>query len=148
MIELVFQYDVDMTINKTYFLKPRNNGKVLTPAARLMRARIINDVREQVKRYDVENNGIDFDKPQEITILFIRDWFTQEGEVRKIDLDNRLKFLIDSIYTALNEDDKMIWRIETEKIQQDEDTARKQITNNKAYCYVTITNKEDIRGID
>lgn len=84
----------------------------LTPEARNLRAKIINDTINQM-------NGKKFWRGDvlEFEIRFIENWYTQKGDISKKDLDNRLKFFIDSICMAYQIDDSQIFKITTQKIQ-------------------------------
>ena len=47
------------------------------------------------------------------------DWFCKNGNVKRKDVSNREKFLIDSVFNALGIDDKMIFKHTMEKIQSE-----------------------------
>lgn len=116
-----------MSVNKMYYIKPKGNRKVLTIKARELRARIMEDTIKQIGHR--ANQIVEEDEPQRIEITFMGDWLTLEGEVRKTDIDNRLKFLIDSIYNAIGFDDKYIYEIKAKKHQ-----------SNETACFVIIKN--------
>ena len=52
-----------------------------------------------------------------VTIRIYEDWLTKKGEVKRKDLDNRCKFLLDSIFLALNIDDKYVFHLVMIKCQ-------------------------------
>lgn len=119
MLNLLYNYDVDMTANKTYYLKKigkYGHRKVLSEEARSLRARIMCDTEKQLK---CPNGDLDLEEPQRVIIFFFNNWLTKDDNLKKIDLDNRLKFLIDSIYNTLGADDKFIVKLTAEKIQTD-----------------------------
>ena len=112
---LNYGFNINMSYNKQYYLRPGWKGKQLTVEARNLRARIMQATVEQMP--------IDFDKRErlEVVIYFYDNWYYKNGNAKKQDLDNRLKFLIDSIFKAINADDKHIFRLVAEKIQTDND---------------------------
>ena len=89
-------------------------GKFLKREALNLRARIIEDVKEQIKE-----NLFQEDKKLTIGIIFVENWNYKNGEIKQVDLDNRLKFLIDSVFTALDLNDKMIYEIYARKEQSE-----------------------------
>ena len=112
---LNYGFNINMSYNKQYYLRPGWKGKQLTVEARNLRARIMQATVEQMP--------IDFDKRErlEVVIYFYDNWYYKNGNAKKQDLDNRLKFLIDSIFKAISADDKHIFRLVAEKIQTDND---------------------------
>ena len=116
MKELRYDYKIDMSINKQYVNIGRFKGQIaLSDEAKNMRARIIQDTLDQIGeqkefwRCDI----------LEISIIFIENWETQAGEIRKKDLDNRLKFLIDSIVKAYDIDDSQFFKVTAQKVQSE-----------------------------
>jgi hypothetical protein len=55
-----------------------------------------------------------------VTRIF-ENWFTKEGNVKRVDVGNREKFLIDTVFEALGLDDKFIFEHTMEKIQSETD---------------------------
>jgi len=51
------------------------------------------------------------------------DWLTKEGKVKRKDVANREKFLIDSIFEVLMLDDKYIYELIIRKIQSEKEQA-------------------------
>lgn len=103
-------YKVDMSINKQYY--HNRAGKFLTRPARELRAKIISDVKEM-------DNTLPEDATLRIDINLVEDWLCKNGAIRKADLDNRLKFLIDSVFRGLEMDDKYIFEIHAYKVQSE-----------------------------
>ncbi len=58
-----------------------------------------------------------------VTIEIHENWYTKKGEVKKKDIANREKFLIDSVFDALSIDDKMIFEHKMIKVQSEEEKA-------------------------
>ena len=58
-----------------------------------------------------------------VVVEVYEDWLTKAGEVKKKDVANREKFLIDSIFEALGLDDRYIYELIVRKIQSDNEQA-------------------------
>ena len=56
-------------------------------------------------------------KRLEVCVYVSEDWYTKKGDVKRKDVANREKFLIDSVFDALQIDDKMIFKHTMEKVQ-------------------------------
>lgn len=52
-----------------------------------------------------------------VSVEIHEDWFTKKGDVKRKDVANREKFLIDSVFEALEIDDKFIFEHNIVKIQ-------------------------------
>ena len=61
------------------------------------------------------------DEQLKVTTLVYESWYTKKGDVKKKDLANREKFLIDSVFSALGIDDKFIFEHTMRKVQSDEE---------------------------
>ncbi len=103
-------YKVNMSINRQYY--HNRAGKFLTRPARELRAKIIKDVRE------IENN-LPANTTLRAHVYLKENWLCKNGEIKKSDLDNRLKFLLDSIFRGLEIDDKYIFEIIAKKMQSE-----------------------------
>ena len=114
-MRFVFDFPTYMSVNKMYYIK--GHGKVLTTAARNLRARIINETLKQLNGILTE---IDKDRPIKVIIHFTSNWFTQENTIRHKDIDNPLKFLIDSVFKAIDVDDSRIFDLRVLKVQSSE----------------------------
>ena len=113
-MEIKLDYKIDMSVNSMY--RTTRYGKFLTRAALIKRAQIIMDVKKII---NISNDNELRNKNLSIGIIFKENWYCQNGEVKKADLDNRLKFLIDSVFKALDLEDKMIFEIYTKKEQSE-----------------------------
>ena len=109
-MEIRLPYRVDMSVNNMYWTTKR--GKFLKKEALNLRARIMEDVKMQ------PCDPLE-DKKLTIGIIMTENWYYKNGSVKKNDLDNRLKFLIDSIFRGLELDDKMIFEIYAKKEQSE-----------------------------
>lgn len=49
------------------------------------------------------------------------DWYTKQAKVKRKDIDNRIKFLQDAIFDALEVDDKYIFESINRKMQSNEE---------------------------
>ena len=101
------------TVNHLYW--HRGNMKILTKEARELREYIANQVK-----------SIKGTLPKgklKVNVDIYENWYTKKGEVARKDIANREKFLIDSIFKALEADDRFIWRHTMNKIQSIEEKA-------------------------
>lgn len=90
--------------------------KILTKEANEIRKKIDNIVKDMnVKELQ--------DKKLNITIDIYEDWTTKVGDVKKKDIANREKFLVDSIFKSMGIDDKFIFKQTFRKIQSKEEKA-------------------------
>ena len=58
--------------------------------------------------------------PLKVTIGIRENWYNKNGTVKKMDVANREKFLIDSIFKALKIDDRYIWEIKLTKLHSED----------------------------
>lgn len=108
------------TINHLYY--HRGNMKILSKEARELRAKIeelldkehIHEAVEVIKENDCKLR---------VLIRIQENWLTKKGEVKRKDIANREKFLIDSVFNALGIDDKMIYEHTSMKVQGDDECA-------------------------
>jgi len=113
-MNIILPYKVDMSVNAMYYHS--KNCKVLKPEALMLRAKIMKDTKDFIQLNKREYNKLR-GKKLTVGIRFKEDWMCKNGEMVKKDIDNRLKFLIDSIFRALEMDDKQVWEIFAEKVQ-------------------------------
>lgn len=66
-------------------------------------------------------------KKLSVTTEIHEDWFCKNGSVKRKDISNREKFLIDSVFEALGLEDKFIFEHTMRKIQSDKEFAVIQI---------------------
>jgi len=100
------------TINHLY----GQHGKVkyLKPEAKGLRE----EIKKIIFRMDLSDMH-DKDSHLQVHVQVLEDWYCKNGTVKRKDVSNREKFLIDSIFEALELDDKMIFKHTMEKIQSD-----------------------------
>jgi len=80
--------------------------KFLTTEAKKLREEIEKIVRDTEH---LEDREIFMSKPLKVTTYIYEDWYCKNGNVKRADVANREKFLIDSVFNALGIDDKFIF---------------------------------------
>ena len=97
----------------------RGYRKYLKPEAKKLREEITEII------YDFKAVTIDEyrDKKLMVGVEIYEDWLTKKGEVKRKDVSNREKFLIDSVFDALGIDDKFIYSHTMSKVQSDKEFA-------------------------
>lgn len=88
----------------------------LTNEAKILRKNILELLEEQKGQFihkDWAGRLID------ITVTIYEDWFTKKNEVKKKDIANKEKFLVDTVFEGLGLDDKHIWHHTMIKCQED-----------------------------
>ena len=58
-----------------------------------------------------------------VRVAIHENWYCKNGSVKRKDVANREKFLIDSVFEALDIDDKMIFEHTMSKVQSNEEFA-------------------------
>ena len=107
------------TINHLYW--HRGNMKIITKEAK--------ELREQIKKI-VHSQPMSLKLTKlEVKIKIYENWYTKKGEIKRKDVSNREKFLIDSVFDALGIDDKFIFKSTMEKIQSEEEESIIEIKN-------------------
>jgi len=109
------------TVNHLYGQRPGGFGRArfLKPEARKLREEIKKIIQEDIKHDPIKS------PPQhlKVNVKIYEDWLCKDGSVKRKDLVNREKFLIDSVFNALGIDDKYIFEHTMEKIQSDKEFA-------------------------
>lgn len=108
-----------LTINHLYGF--RGFRKFLKAEGRELREYIINLVEREVTGKFLCHSNLYTKLKVEVDIF--ENWLTKEGKTARKDIANREKFLIDSVFQALNIDDKHIWIHKMRKIQSTEEKA-------------------------
>lgn len=106
------------TVNHLYGQRRTGFGQTrfIKKEAMELRAKIKHIVNESLPFVCANlNNGL------KVTVSIHEDWLTKKGEVKTKDIANREKFLIDSVFNALNIDDKFIFEHHIYKIQDNEE---------------------------
>jgi len=98
------------TINHLYW--HRGNIKIMKKEAK--------ELREKIIKLLPINEFTEADK-LEVEVYIFENWFTKQNEVKKKDIMNREKFLLDSVFEGLELDDKMIFKISMSKINGNEE---------------------------
>ena len=106
------------TINHLYGF--RGYHKFMTKEGRELRKRIIERTREPIKHTDMtQYEG----RQLTVTVVIHENWFTKKGDIARKDVANREKFLIDSVFMALELDDKQIFLHRMRKCQDEDEYA-------------------------
>ena len=97
------------TVNHLYFVW--RNRKILTKEARNLKK----EVKEWVLKAHPDKNLKGNKLYVEIEVF--ENWYTKKNEVKKKDLANREKFIIDAVFDTLEIDDKMVFELVMRKKQ-------------------------------
>ena len=100
------------TINHLYW--HRGNIKIMKTEAKELRLEIDNIVASMHCEFNSDDK-------LKVNVLIYEDWFNLNGSVKKKDIQNREKFLIDSVFKSLSLDDKQIFECTFKKVQSDHD---------------------------
>ena len=104
------------TINLLYWHK--GNIKIMKTEAKKLRGEIRKIVIKALPFACANLNG-----GLKVTVKIHENWLTKKGEVKRKDVANREKFLIDSVFDALGIDDKFIFEHNISKCQDTEEFA-------------------------
>jgi len=63
------------------------------------------------------------DKTLKVVVEVYEDWLCKDGSVKKKDVANREKFIIDSVFDSLGIDDKYIYELIIRKVQSEKEQA-------------------------
>jgi len=110
------------TINHLYF--HRGNIKILKTEARQLRDEIIDIVNKSFYKCEVDSIR---DKQLIVNVQIYDHWFNLNGTIKKKDILNKEKFLIDSIFKGLEIDDSHIFKCSFTKIHVDEELECKSV---------------------
>lgn len=100
------------SVNKLYFVW--NGRKILTSPARKLKG----EIKDLVKKH---RDASYVDKILKITVEVHENWWYKNGKVKRSDVSNREKFLIDSVFEGLGLEDKWIFDHNMKKIQNDKE---------------------------
>ena len=115
MIEIKIPFKTP-TCNHLYW--HRGNMKIMKTEAKELREEIKQIVYKSLPFVCVNlNDGV------KVEVEIHENWFTKKGDVARKDIANREKFLIDSIFKALNIDDKFIFNHNFLKVQDEKEFA-------------------------
>ena len=60
------------------------------------------------------------DSELNVDIEIYEDWYTKKGKIARADIDDRAKFILDSVFKAIDVDDRNIFQLNMLKVQSDE----------------------------
>ena len=98
------------------------NHRYIKPEAKKLRAEIVDICL--LHSLELKDNIL----PLEVHVKVYENWYTISKTVKKKDIANREKFLIDSVFLGLGIDDKMIFKHVMEKIQSEEEKCTVEVT--------------------
>ena len=96
------------TVNHLYGHTMRG-GFYMKPLAKSLRVEIVEAVTESAKSQGFVHSDW-CERLLEVSVIIVEDWWTKKHTVKKKDISNREKFLIDSIFQGLGLDDQNIWK--------------------------------------
>jgi len=84
-------------------------------------------IRKEIEEILLSQIGTSFEHVNDVMLKvdveIHENWYTQKGEIKRVDLANREKFLIDSIFEAIGLDDKLIFEHTMKKVQDEKERA-------------------------
>lgn len=98
--------------------------KFLKPEARVLREKIKEIIYKQ-------NDDLVIGGRLSINIKIHENWLNKDRSIKRKDISNREKFLVDSIFEDLNVDDKQIFKHTMQKIQDIKEFAEVEILNSQ-----------------
>lgn len=113
MIEIKLPFKTP-TINHLYW--HRGNIKIMKTEAKKLRDEI-----KTIVKLKYINQLYNPEIKLKVTVEIHEDWLTKDGNVKRKDVANREKFLIDSVFEALGIDDKYIFEHNISKVQDSEE---------------------------
>jgi len=106
------------TINHMYGF--RGYHKFMTKEGRELRKLIIERTKALIKHTDMTHYE---GRQLKVTISVHENWFTKKGTVAHKDVDNRSKFIQDSVFEALGINDMYVFSHKIRKYQDDDEYA-------------------------
>lgn len=107
------------TINHLYW--HRGNIKIMKKEAKELQKEIVGIVKSML------NTPFSSIPTLKVITKIYENWYNQDGTIKKKDVANREKFLIDSVFKGLEIDDKYIFESVLIKVQSDEEKAEIEI---------------------
>lgn len=85
-----------------------------------LREYILKKVKNKISKNKIKHFQ---DVKLSVTVEICEDWYTKKGTVKKKDVANREKFLIDSLFEGLGLDDSFIFEHVMKKVQGEDEKA-------------------------
>ena len=104
------------SINHLYWHK--GNIKILKTEAKKLRE----EIKEIIYKLPIVEENL-CGKELKVEVEIHENWYTKKGDIKRVDLSNREKFLLDSVFYALGMDDKCIFKHAMIKVQSDKEFA-------------------------
>ena len=114
------------TCNHLYW--HRGNIKIMTKEARELKKKIKDICYDTLQEQMYLLDG----KKLKVTIEIHEDWYCKNGTVKRKDISNREKFLVDAIFDSVDWEDKFIFEHTMKKIQDKKEFAIIKIETLKA----------------
>ncbi len=115
------------TVNNLYGKTFRHGGLYLKNEARVLKKEIKDLIEEGMIKYE-EVFCLKEKTKLKVKVEIHENWYTKKGEIKRKDIANREKFLIDSVFDAIGIDDKYIFEHTMKKVQSEEEFALVKIT--------------------
>ena len=113
--------------NHIYMIVPKR--MILNKQAKQVKQDINKIVQTQIDLDRIDLNSLMVEgRKFKVDIEFYTKWYNKNGTIKKRDVANREKLLIDSIFETLGIDDKSIWDINLKKIHDETDKTIVNIT--------------------
>ena len=112
MLNLKMILDGKIASVNTMYLRGKHGGVYLAPEVKQYRKDVVKPIQDALKKAGKYDGGLLVVKVDVHT-----DFFTKAKEVRRLDIDNFAKQIIDSIFPVIGIDDKMIFDLRLRKVQ-------------------------------
>ena len=99
------------SVNHLYFTM--RNLKILTKEARELKIRI----KEICDDHEID---VPIDKPLKVVCSIHEDWYYKNGSIKRADVANREKFIVDAVFDSIGIDDRNIFENSFIKVQDSE----------------------------
>lgn len=112
MLDLKFRLDGKIASVNTIYVRGRNGGVFISPEVRKYREDNKPIVKEALKASGTKyENGI-----IKMSVKVCTNYFTKADEIRKVDIDNTAKQILDTVFPALDIDDKTVFELNLKKV--------------------------------
>lgn len=118
------------SVNQVY-MRGRNGGVFLAPEVKKYRDEVFPIVQQYLKDSGTTYEG----GLLTVKVHINENFFTKGGDIKRLDIDNMAKQIIDSVFPPLKIDDKAIFNLSLKKVHYD-----------KGQPYIIIKITEDAKG--
>lgn len=99
------------SMNKLYAINYRTRSVYMTPEAR--------EFKSKMKLF-ITSMPIDLEKKLSLKLDVHTDWYFKNGKLKKSDIQNLIKVVVDALSERLGFDDSLIWSFTANKIQSND----------------------------